>query len=419
MFGGMSGFTPQSLTVPTSQDDDGTSDGKAIRHPIPQKGASGKSSIRGSSYSGHRYMAASSSLQKSIRRGRAEEGVYWALEMSLGDVKACITNTWNRLQIISVEDVGQADPLAPLFVLMMRSAFGSYPAKQYICMAAEYLARAPKSRINDWCIYTYGKDFNDGKTSLQYPLLNNGEVAARSYLESAGGMIPDSLAECLKVAQGEMKADEREKLIAHCMTMVTACNRWKLRKGGKVTKAPRGKGKSMSFQTSLTKDYEAPDVMSILTLCSKGTPYEAYVGAIKQASDGMGSRKSDEILFIMQILYMWTAHLEPPTPQKLSEFHTYVSQQDPARWTKYIEEVRSGSKSYGVPDYAHDSHAGSKTRDHNHFVNVGSVILNVPVHLAAIDLAKREEFAKIMSLKFDKDTYLEIVKRAEEAAKKD
>src|SRR3990172_63220 len=68
---------------------------------------------------GYSFSEVTSAMQKSIRRGLEEDAMYWAaeLETKFPDY------LWKRLQIISVEDIGIADPQVVLYVAEMRRLY--------------------------------------------------------------------------------------------------------------------------------------------------------------------------------------------------------------------------------------------------------------------------------------------------------
>jgi len=53
-----------------------------------------------------------SALQKDIRRGNEYQALFWAVELESFNPTAL----WNRLRVIASEDIGLADPLAPLTI---------------------------------------------------------------------------------------------------------------------------------------------------------------------------------------------------------------------------------------------------------------------------------------------------------------
>jgi replication-associated recombination protein RarA len=93
-----------------------------------------------------------SALQKCIRRGMEYEAVHFAVELE----EFNSTALWNRLKIIASEDVGCANPTAPILV---ETLFKEYQAsksklnddayKLFMVNAVVCLCRSPKTRITD------------------------------------------------------------------------------------------------------------------------------------------------------------------------------------------------------------------------------------------------------------------------------
>lgn len=98
---------------------------------------------------GNNYFEVASALQKTIRRGLVKEALYWGNEIANTERKDYFIekNLWNRLLIISIEDVGPADWNAVKYVLTM---YVNRKQKGALESAILYLAEAKKSRINDW-----------------------------------------------------------------------------------------------------------------------------------------------------------------------------------------------------------------------------------------------------------------------------
>jgi len=117
--------------------------------------------------SGYPFDEVASALQKSIRRGLEEEAMYWAVELEVRHPDYL----WKRLQIISVEDIGIADPQAVLYVAEMRrlyqelkKEYDKEPKKKSrsfrmaLANAVLSMCRAKKSRIGDeFQIVIYGR----------------------------------------------------------------------------------------------------------------------------------------------------------------------------------------------------------------------------------------------------------------------
>lgn len=116
---------------------------------------------------GYPFDEVASALQKSIRRGLEEDAMYWAVEMET----RFPAYLWKRLQVISVEDIGIADPQTVLYVAEMRRLYQelkkeydkepgrkSRSFRMVLANAILAMCRAPKSRIGDeFQIVVYGR----------------------------------------------------------------------------------------------------------------------------------------------------------------------------------------------------------------------------------------------------------------------
>jgi len=92
-----------------------------------------------------------SALQKDIRRGNEYQAVFWAAELESFNPTAL----WNRLRVIASEDIGTANPLAPLVIDVLEKEYddakerGNDSHRQFLTHAVLFLARSRKSRIVD------------------------------------------------------------------------------------------------------------------------------------------------------------------------------------------------------------------------------------------------------------------------------
>ena len=94
-----------------------------------------------------------SALQKSIRRGLAEEAVTIAYEMYITS-KQFEDKLWRRLQAISVEDIGFGDLNAPILINALNQMRQNFPYTDadrpiFFVHAIRYLAAAKKDRASD------------------------------------------------------------------------------------------------------------------------------------------------------------------------------------------------------------------------------------------------------------------------------
>ena len=108
-----------------------------------------------------------SALQKEIRRGNEENAALLAYEMIITS-PALEDYLWHRLQVISVEDIGFGEPLAPVLV---RSLFEMNEAcdravgerKLYAIHAVRYLCSCKKDRSSDEMINWINHASQSGK----------------------------------------------------------------------------------------------------------------------------------------------------------------------------------------------------------------------------------------------------------------
>ena len=94
-----------------------------------------------------------SALQKSIRRGLAEEAVTFAYEMYITSAQF-EDKLWRRLQAISVEDIGFGDLNAPVLIHTLNQIRQNFPYTDgdrpiFFVHAIRYLAAAKKDRTSD------------------------------------------------------------------------------------------------------------------------------------------------------------------------------------------------------------------------------------------------------------------------------
>ncbi|MFH1637039.1 MAG: AAA family ATPase [Candidatus Woesearchaeota archaeon] len=94
-----------------------------------------------------------SALQKDIRRGNAEDAAFWAYEMMLSG-QEFEKKMWERLIVISVEDVGLANPNLVSIVKDAHDTYFMMPGGKGDrhmrgLFAAVVLAKSPKDRFMD------------------------------------------------------------------------------------------------------------------------------------------------------------------------------------------------------------------------------------------------------------------------------
>lgn len=108
-----------------------------------------------------------SALQKEIRRGNAENAALLAYEMILTSHQL-EDYLWHRLKVISVEDIGFGEPLAPVFIqslFEMTSACdrATGERKLYAIHAVRYLCMCKKDRSSDEMINWINHSSKTGK----------------------------------------------------------------------------------------------------------------------------------------------------------------------------------------------------------------------------------------------------------------
>jgi replication-associated recombination protein RarA len=96
-----------------------------------------------------------SAMQKCIRRGLSDDALFWATELDLAGFGEY---AWKRLRIITSEDVGLADQLAPATIQALYQSWLDQrkkkdsrhaPERLFLVHAVLYLAKAKKHRIVD------------------------------------------------------------------------------------------------------------------------------------------------------------------------------------------------------------------------------------------------------------------------------
>jgi replication-associated recombination protein RarA len=112
-----------------------------------------------------------SALQKDVRRGKECQAVFWAVELESFSQETL----WNRLSVIASEDIGIADPLAPLVIDVLEKEYndakrrGNDSHRLFLVNAVLFLARSPKSRIVDDLLITVYGDIKFRDKRLEIP----------------------------------------------------------------------------------------------------------------------------------------------------------------------------------------------------------------------------------------------------------
>jgi replication-associated recombination protein RarA len=94
-----------------------------------------------------------SALQKEIRRGNTENAVLLAYEMVITS-PALEDYLWQRLMVISVEDIGFGEPNAPVLINSLYQMVGTFERslgerKLFAVHAVRYLCQCQKDRASD------------------------------------------------------------------------------------------------------------------------------------------------------------------------------------------------------------------------------------------------------------------------------
>lgn len=116
-------------------------------------------------YSGLKADLVISALQKEIRRGHSENAALLAFEMVMTS-PALEDYLWQRLMIISVEDIGFGEPNAPILIssllqMLNQMDRGVAERKLFAVHAVRYLCGCRKDRSSDeminWFLHGYQK----------------------------------------------------------------------------------------------------------------------------------------------------------------------------------------------------------------------------------------------------------------------
>lgn len=93
-----------------------------------------------------------SALQKSIRRGKEYDAVFWAVQLESFNSDIL----WSRLRTIASEDIGYANPIMPILIdtlekqyLKSREKLGDNSFRLFFINAVICLCYSKKSRITD------------------------------------------------------------------------------------------------------------------------------------------------------------------------------------------------------------------------------------------------------------------------------
>lgn len=116
---------------------------------------------------GYDFFEISSAFQKSVRRGKIDESCYWATELLNSNYHKYL---WKRILIITVEDIGIAEPDAIVRIKALHDTFfsliGHYKVETkepriMVYQAIYYLCKAPKTRLADYMKNYYHQSHNE------------------------------------------------------------------------------------------------------------------------------------------------------------------------------------------------------------------------------------------------------------------
>ena len=114
-----------------------------------------------------------SALQKEIRRGNEENAVLLAYEMFSTSLPL-EDFMWTRLHVISVEDIGFANPEAPMMIMALDNTRksllpGSWDSHIIAVHAVRYLAKSLKDRSSDEMLNWVDKNYKKGLVRPEIP----------------------------------------------------------------------------------------------------------------------------------------------------------------------------------------------------------------------------------------------------------
>jgi replication-associated recombination protein RarA len=125
---------------------------------------------------GFRCGEVASAMQKCIRRGLAEDALFWATELDLAGFGEY---AWKRLKIIASEDVGLGEPHAPATIQALYQSWQDQrkkkdthhaPERLFFIHAVLYLASARKSRMVDHALVVMYEGNREGREMPDFAL---------------------------------------------------------------------------------------------------------------------------------------------------------------------------------------------------------------------------------------------------------
>ncbi|MGA3170347.1 MAG: hypothetical protein ABSE62_04980 [Chthoniobacteraceae bacterium] len=125
---------------------------------------------------GYKVGEVASAMQKCIRRGLAEEALFWATELDLANFGEYV---FKRLRIIASEDVGLGEPLGPATVQALYQSWVDQrkkkdtlhsPERLFLVHAVLFLAGARKSRMVDHALVVMYEGNREGREIPDFAL---------------------------------------------------------------------------------------------------------------------------------------------------------------------------------------------------------------------------------------------------------
>nr|QBK93353.1 MAG: uncharacterized protein LCPAC404_00570 [Pithovirus LCPAC404] len=286
---------------------------------------------------GFEFSEASSALQKSIRRGHWKDALQWAVEMSMVPI-AGKSNAWNRLFVVSVEDVGPADVKQFMIVKALYELYlEDKDNPLYAVTAAVSLAKAKKTRVSDWAIHVY------------------------------------------KFSQSDVKDENVEDLVEDLVDNFFDKKLWKTLYASAKLMATSGKVKIKGIRVTIPIKVAIVKIQKELEYLIQDENKKNYMRCImKRAINKITGpnknkknpcRGGEGILFFVHFINVWMFDVEYGFDVDIKPDESLLP---------LIDKVIEGDI-HGIPDYALDIHTrrGKKMkRDFDHFNKVGALLIN-------------------------------------------
>jgi len=120
---------------------------------------------------GYDFFEVTSALQKTIRRGKEHEALYWTMEL----LPRYEFYLWRRLKIIASEDIGIANPQAIILVQVLSEQYfelrrrGDMGCLLMLANAILFMCRSKKSRLADHFICEMIQEREQGILRMEIP----------------------------------------------------------------------------------------------------------------------------------------------------------------------------------------------------------------------------------------------------------